>query len=166
MPKHHPNAGNRPLFDVAYDSPIGPLGITLQGGSLLGITLLEQDLPIASCPAGQAQRVLDQLDRYFTDGRHRFNLPLDPTGTLFQRRVWRVLSILMPGQVIRYGQVAQRLRTSARAVGSACRANPIPIVIPCHRVVGANGIGGFMGDPQRVFLKRWLLLHEGAVWTD
>lgn len=102
------------------------------------------------------------LVQYFRDPRAKRNIPLAPAGTPFQRRVWRALCRIPPGQVRSYGELARALGTSARAVGGACRANPIPVLIPCHRVVSANGEGGFMGKTagRAMTLKRWLLRHE------
>ena len=106
--------------------------------------------------------VVDQLHRYFEDPQWCFKLPLTLGGTPFQRRVWRALQSIPSGKTVAYGTLADALGTSARAVGNACRANPIPIVIPCHRVVGAHDTGGFMGSraDQSLIIKRWLLTHE------
>uniref|UniRef100_A0A450S0R7 methylated-DNA--[protein]-cysteine S-methyltransferase n=1 Tax=Candidatus Kentrum sp. FW TaxID=2126338 RepID=A0A450S0R7_9GAMM len=106
--------------------------------------------------------VVAQLDRYFEDPQWCFKLPLTLGGTPFQRRVWRALQSIPPGETVAYGTLANALGTSARAVGNACRANPIPIIIPCHRVVGAHDTGGFMGSRTNgpLAIKRWLLMHE------
>jgi methylated-DNA-[protein]-cysteine S-methyltransferase len=86
------------------------------------------------------------------------------SGTVFQRKVWRALRRIPAGKVMTYGALAERLQTSARAVGNACRKNPIPIVVPCHRVVARHGPGGFAGDRQGrlVRVKQWLLQAEGV----
>jgi methylated-DNA-[protein]-cysteine S-methyltransferase len=85
-------------------------------------------------------------------------------GTPFQRRVWEAMRAIPPGRTRTYGDLAAELGTSPRAIGGACRANPCPIVVPCHRVVGATGLGGFAGDTSghKVEVKRWLLRHEGV----
>jgi methylated-DNA-[protein]-cysteine S-methyltransferase len=87
-----------------------------------------------------------------------------PAGTPFQRRVWQRLSAIPAGETLTYGALARELGTSARAVGGACRTNPIPLVIPCHRVVATNGLGGYSGERGGDWLakKRWLLAHEGV----
>ena len=102
------------------------------------------------------------LTGYFRDPRAKRKILLAPAGTLFQQRVWRALRRIPSGQVRSYGQLARTLGTSARAVGGACRANPIPVLIPCHRVVAATGEGGFMGKTagRAMTIKRWLLHHE------
>jgi methylated-DNA-[protein]-cysteine S-methyltransferase len=110
----------------------------------------------------RVQRACRTLQQYFRNARVRLDLPLSPAGTPFQQRVWRALRRIPPGQVRSYGELARSLGTSARAVGGACRANPIPILIPCHRVVSAAGEGGFMGKTagRAMAVKRWLLRHE------
>jgi methylated-DNA-[protein]-cysteine S-methyltransferase len=86
-------------------------------------------------------------------------------GTLFQRRVWRRLMQIPPGETMTYGELAQELNSSPRAVGNACRANPCPLVVPCHRVVGKQGLGGFAGKTSgpKLQMKIWLLAHEGVL---
>jgi methylated-DNA-[protein]-cysteine S-methyltransferase len=103
-----------------------------------------------------------QLDAYFDDPAHRFDLPLAPAGTAFQRRVWAEMQAIPPGRTRRYGELAACLGSSARAVGAACGANPIPIIVPCHRVIGAGGaLGGYSGGEGQA-TKRFLLELEGA----
>jgi methylated-DNA-[protein]-cysteine S-methyltransferase len=109
--------------------------------------------------------VLRQLGAYFRDPRFRFDLPMESAGTPFQRRVWEVLRAIPSGETRTYGALAAELGTSPRAVGGACRANPVPLVVPCHRVVAADGLGGFSGATAgpRLAAKRWLLVHEGSI---
>ncbi|MBF0218753.1 MAG: methylated-DNA--[protein]-cysteine S-methyltransferase [Gammaproteobacteria bacterium] len=92
-------------------------------------------------------------------------LPVLPQGTPFQQRVWQAIAAIAVGQTRPYGELAKVLQSSPRAVAAACAANPLPLIIPCHRVVAKNGLGGFIGqrDGKAVALKRWLLQHEGAV---
>ena len=88
-------------------------------------------------------------------------------GSAFQKKVWQVISGLQAGQVLTYKQVGQIIQCGApRAVGGACGANPYPLIVPCHRVVGANGIGGFAHNDDGFFIevKRWLLAHEGIAY--
>ena len=100
-----------------------------------------------------------QLEAYFDDPRSGFDLPLAPRGTGFQKRVWQALREIPPGCTERYGALAARLGSGARAVASACGANPIPIIIPCHRIVGALSLGGYSGG-QGPDTKRALLAFE------
>lgn len=145
-----------------FQTPMGGVAITLENGVLSGVDLdpeateaIRGELPVA---------ITEQLGAYFEDGTRRFDLPLNLRGTAFQQRVWRALQAIPPGRTATYGQLAKRLGSSARAVGGACRANPCPILVPCHRVVAANGLGGFAGDTsgRKVAVKRWLLRHEGV----
>src|SRR5204862_4267975 len=105
-----------------------------------------------------------QLDEYFAGERLEFDLPLDLRGTDFQRRCWLALATIPYGQTVSYGEQARRLGlgpASARAVGAANGQNPLPVVLPCHRVIGADGsLTGFGGG---LHLKRYLLEHEGAI---
>jgi methylated-DNA-[protein]-cysteine S-methyltransferase len=152
-------AGHRALMRT----PLGPIQVRWEPGALLGIEL-EAEVAAPGDAGALPDAFACALDAYFQDGAYRFDLPLRLVGTTFQHRVWRALSAILPGRTLTYGQLAQELGTSPRAVGGACRANPCPIVIPCHRVVGAHGLGGFAGDlsGRKVAVKRWLLGHEGA----
>lgn len=109
-----------------------------------------------------AERAARQLERYREDPDARFELPLLVEGTAFQRRLWDALCAIPRGTTLTYGELARRLGGEARAVGQACGDNRLPIVIPCHRVVAANGIGGFAHATSGYLLeaKRWLLAHE------
>jgi methylated-DNA-[protein]-cysteine S-methyltransferase len=102
------------------------------------------------------------IQRWLAGGVWPRGFPLAPEGTPFQRRVWKELQRIPPGARLTYGELAERLKTAPRTVGGACRANPIPLLIPCHRVVAANGDGGFAGHTRGHWLeiKRWLLEHE------
>jgi methylated-DNA-[protein]-cysteine S-methyltransferase len=108
-------------------------------------------------------RARQQLEEYFARTRTTFDLPLEPAGSAFQRRVWDALRAIPYGTTVSYSEIARRLGDvrATRAVGAANGQNPIPIIVPCHRVVGANGeLTGFGGGIDR---KRWLLEHEGAL---
>jgi len=153
------------VYDHAMPSPVGWLGILTDGRSLVAIDVLA-DPPAASAePGAVARQAVAALERYFAgDPEALAGLPLSPAGTDFQRRVWRRLEAIRAGSVVSYGALATELGTSARAVGGACRANPLPLVVPCHRVVAAHGLGGYAGERAGDWLekKRWLLAHEGV----
>ena len=140
------------------------LGIHTAGESLTHIEYLPKGAATLAPVDRFAERVCRQIERYLDDPEYRFNLPFNYRGTDFQCRVWRAIHAIPSGRTLTYLDVARQLRTAPRPVGGACGANRIPLVIPCHRVVGSDGIGGFMhasrGFP--VEIKRWLLKHEGA----
>jgi methylated-DNA-[protein]-cysteine S-methyltransferase len=113
--------------------------------------------------AGVLARARQQLEEYFARTRTTFDLPLEPAGSAFQRRVWDALRAIPYGTTVSYSEIARRMGDvrATRAVGAANGQNPIPIIVPCHRVVGAHGeLTGFGGGIDR---KRWLLEHEGAL---
>lgn len=156
-------SGNR-RFQFVIESPIGNLGVGISRGQVHALEFLHgRSAPFASDDPFAAE-VERQLQGYFQSGFVGFSLPLDLVGTDFQKRVWRVLVEIKSGSVRTYGEVAHELNTSPRAVGNACRANPVPLIIPCHRVVAASGLGGFAGatSGRRLDIKRWLLEHEGV----
>jgi len=138
------------------------LGVSIHGEFVTSVDFLADDAFVHSPSKGVAGEAVRQLQAYFRDPRYRFSLPLQPIGTPFQRRVWDALRRIPAGQTRSYGEVAKYLGSGARAVGGACRANPIPVIIPCHRVVAAKGMGGFMGVTagRGLQLKQRLLAHE------
>jgi methylated-DNA-[protein]-cysteine S-methyltransferase len=150
-------------YAAIVPAPVGLLGVRMSGRQLAGIDFVPRSARVDSAPDGAVREVLDQLFHYFEDPAWLFDLPLATSGTPFQRRVWQALVAIPPGCTRSYGQLARELGSSARAVGGACRRNPIPIVVPCHRVIAASGgAGGFMGqrDGDALAIKTWLLEHE------
>ena len=148
------------------DSPIGKLLIKVKNGSLLEIDFHSRvnhcDMS-AETNGPLVTRIKQQLQHYFNGSERAFDLPLDLQGTPFQLKVWQALQAIPYGETRTYGELAQQLGSCARAVGNACRANPVPLVVPCHRVVAANGVGGFGGETigENITMKQWLLQHEG-----
>jgi len=139
-------------------SPVGPL--TIWGGPT-GITALDwADRTSTNGPAFLADAKA-QLEAYFAKELQAFTLPLTPRGSVFQQDFYAALCAIPYGETRTYGDLAKDLGVSAQAIGQACGANPIPILIPCHRVLGANGLGGFSGAGG-VEAKIALLKLEGA----
>ena len=135
------------------------------------LTISVEDNIIVSLDWGWAQKqnqntlLLDarsQLNDYFDGRRKIFDLPLEPPGTKFQLRIWSMMEQVAYGKTTTHGALAKAVGSSARAVGMACGANPIPIIIPCHRVVAANAMGGYSGEGG-VETKRVLLHLERAL---
>jgi methylated-DNA-[protein]-cysteine S-methyltransferase len=151
-------------YDAILDAPPCRLGAVFTGEALTRLDFLPANTPACGMRDSRVRRLADELDAYWKNPAHEFDLLRVPAGTPFQLRVWRALMAIPAGQPTTYGALAKQLRTAARAVGQACGANPLPIVIPCHRVLAANGLGGFMhsssGAPLDV--KSWLLTHERA----
>ncbi len=148
------------------ETPLGSLGLRWRDGALVAIDLDPDPANAWSEPRRPPTAIVGQLTDYFLNPQTHFDFPLLLRGTPFQQRLWGILQTIPPGETRTYGELALSLGSSARAVGQACRANPCPIVIPCHRVVGRNGLGGFSGGRcrRRLAIKRWLLRHEG--WSD
>ena len=151
-------------YQARHPTPFAVLGIRTAGESLAGIDYLPRGAATLDPLTRFAERVCRQIDRYLDDPSFRFDLPFDFRGTEFQCRVWRAIAGIPSGRTLTYVDVARQLRTAPRPVGGACGANRIPLVIPCHRVVASNGIGGFMHSRRGpgIEIKRWLLRHEGA----
>ncbi len=106
--------------------------------------------------------IAQELEHYFRHPHYRFQLPLKPQGSSYQLRVWNALLVIPAGRTITYGELARQLQSSPRAVGQACKKNPLAVFIPCHRVVGKNNCGGYMGQQDALHYKLSLLKHEGV----
>jgi len=151
-------------YAAKLPTPFALLGLRTSGGRLTALEYLcGETAPLA--PTDRvAERAAREIERYLDDPAFEFTVPLAPQGTPFQQRVWDAIRAIPLAESRTYGEVARSVRSAPRAVGQACGANRIALIIPCHRVVGSRGaIGGFMnaeaGDPLAI--KRWLLTHEG-----
>lgn len=153
-----------PGYSAKMKTPFAVLGIRTAGNAVCGIEFLPRK-ERASAPADAlAERTLRQLERYLDDPQFRFNLPLAPADTAFRQRFRDALMRIPIGESRTYGEMARMMRTAPRAIGGACGANAIAVVVPCHRVVGSGGsLGGFMNgvNDEPLAIKRWLLAHEG-----
>lgn len=151
-----------PTYDAILKAPPCHLGACFAGEALTRLDFLPTSVRASGAADSRAHRLARELDAYWHDPAHEFALLYVPSGTPFQLRVWHALMNIPAGQTTTYGTLARQLGTAARAVGQACGSNPLPILIPCHRVVAAHGLGGFMhsaaGAPLDV--KTWLLGHE------
>jgi methylated-DNA-[protein]-cysteine S-methyltransferase len=154
-------------FQACLRAPFATLGITATEHHVTGIRFLAPSTP-ARAPRRDtvAQLACIQIQAYLENPQFAFDLPLRLAGTRHRLAVWEAMQRIAAGSTRTYGEVAAELASSPRAVGGACGANPIPLVVPCHRIVAAGGLGGFMGASGPGFelrIKRWLLEHEGAV---
>jgi len=153
-------------YEAVIDAPFGAVAISVQGLQVT-IDLLSEKCAQKATEHKLAFKVATQIKTYFTNPNNDFNLPLIYKGTPFQRRVWQTISAIPCGQVRTYGDIANQLGSGARAVANACGANHLPLVIPCHRVVAKNSLGGFMrGLNNGLEIKKWLLKHEGAIFQS
>jgi methylated-DNA-[protein]-cysteine S-methyltransferase len=148
------------MTQLSMHSPVGDLTISEDGGAVVSLDwgwgALQTETPLLR----EAKR---QLERYFDGGLEQFELPLRPYGTTFRKQVWDAMLRIPYGSTQTYGKIAADVGSQARAVGGACGANPIPIIVPCHRILGANGaLGGYSGEGGTE-TKAFLLRLEGAL---
>jgi methylated-DNA-[protein]-cysteine S-methyltransferase len=151
-----------PAFAAVIPFPRFKVAVATRDGRISGIRYLPPAAPELSPQGALAERAARQLERYREDPEARFDLPLLVEGTALQKAVWDAMCAIPRGRTRTYGELARELGAEPRAIGQACGDNRLPIVIPCHRVVAADGIGGF-GHSTGGYLieaKRWLLLHE------
>ena len=143
-------------------SPLGKLGLTIVGGKLTKIQFLSSDAQLLATQDPLALRTIAKIKKYFYNPKLQFKLPIQAKGTPLQKKIWRALLRIPCGKTVTYGELARQIGTNPRVIGNACRRNPIPIVIPCHRVIAKTGLGGYCGKTCNKFLKikNWMLQHE------
>ncbi|MCL5261658.1 MAG: methylated-DNA--[protein]-cysteine S-methyltransferase [Gammaproteobacteria bacterium] len=150
------------MFDSIIKTPIGKIGLKFSGEKLINLAFLSaatkcrnENLPIA-------KKVYQELEKYFANPKHIFTVDFELVGTPLQKKIWLALKKIPSGSTVTYKKLAAKLKTGPRVIGNACRANPIPIIIPCHRVVSVNGLGGFCGKNNGIMicLKKNLLIYE------
>ena len=144
---------------LSMHSPLGDITVSEEDGVIVSVdwgwSSMQEETPLL-------RRACDQLEEYFDGTRQDFDLPLAPEGTAFQKRVWKAMRDIPSGATRTYGDIARIIDSAPRAVGQACGRNPIPIFIPCHRVLGSQGsIGGYSGG-EGLATKRGLLRLEGV----
>lgn len=152
------------LFDAVIDTPIGLVGIRTEANQLCYLDFIKPT-ELITAKTAFAKEVVQQLKSYFTNSSFHFDIPLLLKGTALQQQIWWVMAKIPLGKTANYGELASQLKTHARVVGNACRRNPVPIIIPCHRVVAKNHLGGFAGQMQGELInkKQWLLNHENTL---
>ena len=152
-------------YQAKLKTPFGVLGIRCTGEALTGIDFLPATEKPQRATSVFAKIVCEQLLHYLENPDAQFSVPLKLHGTKHQQKVWQAMLAIPRGQTRSYGEIAAELKSCAQAVGQACGANPIPVIVPCHRVVGKAGLGCFAhhasGGPLDI--KRWLLAHEGVL---
>jgi O-6-methylguanine DNA methyltransferase len=152
------------VWSARIGTPFAVLGIRSNGSHITNIAFLSRQRKEAAPADALSERAAHEILRYLDDPHASFSVPIMPQGTVFQQRVWRALQEIPSGSVLTYGALATQLKTAPRAVGGACGANPIVLMIPCHRVAGQHSLGGFMNaeEGEPLCIKRWLLTHEGV----
>ncbi|MBA2690806.1 MAG: methylated-DNA--[protein]-cysteine S-methyltransferase [Burkholderiales bacterium] len=159
-----------PSSEARLATPFGVLAIHADNNFVTGIEFLPKLTPVLPPRRNSlAHLACVQLNAYFDDANFSFDLPLKLVGSAHQIKVWEALKAIPRGQVLSYGELAARVASAPRAIGQACGRNPLPVVVPCHRVIAAGGaMGGFMGgrNAAPLAIKRWLLRHEGYAIDD
>ena len=155
--------GSNPAGVGWLDTPVGPIEVWVnEDGAVVRVSFAEDDVTVAETPDEVCAAPVRQLQEYFSGERRSFDLELDPEGSDFEKQVWMELQQIPFGTTTTYGEIARKLGDpgASRAVGLANASNPVAIIIPCHRVIGADGdLTGYAGGLHR---KRWLLAHESG----
>lgn len=151
-----------PIQSSTIITPVGKLLMEAEDEFITNISFVDKNAKLQNSANKLLQDAEKQIKKYFSQKHFDFDLPLKFQGTKLQQKVWRRLQKIPYGETITYGEIAKELNTCARAIGGACRLNPILLAIPCHRVVAINGLGGFSGKKSGLFLeiKKMLLAHE------
>lgn len=154
------------IFSAIVGAPFGAIGIRTDAGRVRELVYLPPHFSEKDATDALAGQAAEQVARYLADPDFQFSLPLMQAGSAFQQKVWSAICSIPRGTVRTYGFIAKHIGSAPRAVGQACGANWFPLIIPCHRVTAAGGLGGFSNhDDENGFhlsVKRWLLAHEGA----
>ncbi len=150
------------MFEAVITSPVAKLGIKTHNEILVGLSIVPADTKTIHPNTPLTKLVAEQLQAYFDKKLKVFSLPHSGMGTPFQKEVWDALYAMDYGTTKTYAGLAEELNTGPRAVGNACRRNPIVIIVPCHRIVAKNDLGGYSGSKatQWLDIKSWLLHHE------
>jgi len=154
------------VYDVVVAFPRMKVAVATRDERVVEIRFLPPTTAVQPAANPLAARAADQLQRYRDDADARFDVPVLVEGTPLQRKVWDAMCAIPRGKTRTYGELARELGADAREIGQACGDNRLPIVIPCHRIVAADGIGGF-GHATGGYLlevKRWLLMHEAPAF--
>lgn len=153
-------------FSAIVSAPFGFVGVRTEAAAIHELVYLPNRFSEKAPTDKLAEKAARQIENYLAQPDFQFNLPLKKTGSEFQHRVWNAISSIPRGEVRTYGQIAKHIQSAPRAVGQACGANWYPLIIPCHRVTAAGGLGGFAHHDDEtgfyVGIKRWLLAHENA----
>ena len=151
------------IIKHTIDSPIGMLKLVISNNELVRVEFADDyDDKTVSATHPVVSKITKDIRQYFSDPTHTFTVQINLKGTPFQLSVWKALLAIPSGKTVTYGELAKKLKTGPRAIGQACRTNPVPVIIPCHRVVAANGNGGYAGATggKLLDIKQYLIAHE------
>lgn len=155
---------------VLIDAPFGAVSMSVANNQLtielISCALSDVQRQVSvnyEALSPQVRRACQQIKQYFEQPTASLDNSVLPQGTAFQQRAWQAIVAIPIGETRTYSQLAEQIGSGSRAVANACGANPLPILIPCHRVVAKHGLGGFMqGKQNGLLIKQWLLKHEGV----
>lgn len=149
------------VYEVLIRAPFGAIGLRTRGGLVHEIALIPSQLADQASASAQKNEAVEQIQSYLNNPKTKPNFKCLALGTPYQQRVWQAISQIPCGETRTYTELAQQIGSGPRAVANACGANPLPLLVPCHRVVAKNGLGGFMqGFEGGLEIKKWLLAHE------
>ena len=149
------------VYEVLIPAPFGAVGIRTRDGLVHEIALIPSELADQASASAQKNEAVKQIQSYLNNPKTKPNFKCLALGTPYQQRVWQAISQIPCGETRTYAELAQQIGSGPRAVANACGANPLPLLVPCHRVVAKNGLGGFMqGFEGGLEIKKWLLAHE------
>lgn len=148
-------------YEILVEAPFGAVGVRTQGELVTEIALLPLALARSAKSSKVHHAITPQIQAYLSNPHAQFNIKHEVVGTAYQRLVWQAISKIPCGETRTYAELAQQIGSGSRVVANACGANPFPLLVPCHRVVAKNGLGGFMqGLEGGLEIKKWLLAHE------
>lgn len=148
-------------YEFLVEAPFGAIGVRTLGEVVNEIALLPPSLVRSVKSSNEYHVLIAQIQDYLSNPRAQFNIKHEVVGTAYQRLVWQAITEIPCGETRTYTELAQQIESGPRAVANACGANPFPLLVPCHRVVAKNGLGGFMqGFDGGLEIKKWLLAHE------
>lgn len=152
-------------YDCVFSTPIGKLGVVVAAGQVAAVDFLQAQASLQKPKNKAVSKIVSKIQGYFLKPQAKFHLISNSQGTLLQQKIWRLLQKIPVGETITYGELAQKVGTSPRVIGNACRLNPLPVIVPCHRVIAKRGLGGYCGRVKGKLskIKRWLLQHEKAI---
>ena len=157
------------ISQAVIATPFGRIALSTEGENISRIDFLPSDAELIAANNPLLGEAARQIAAYFAEPKFVFDLPYQLHGTPHQLKVWQAIADIPAGEVLSYAAIAHQIPSAPRAIGGACGRNPIPVIIPCHRVVAAKGLGGFNANRNGLDwlpIKRWLLQHEGVVYAN